>query len=169
MATSTAEATAAGPGSGNQVATASPSPSMVPRELIDMRRIEALATRASSMVEQIRGRLLAPEARKISPLYSAAQVAALCGVDKAHVNYRTSKGDLPSGRLTPTGGKREFALAEVRRVDPVLPERQDEALWPARDLHRRRQLQGWRFENDQRHDPGARLESSRSSCLGDRH
>ena len=34
------------------------------------------------MVEQIRGRLLAPEARKISPLYSAAQVAAL----NAHVD-----------------------------------------------------------------------------------
>jgi chromosome partitioning protein len=58
---------------------------------------------------------LAPEARKISPLYSAAQVAALCGVDKAHVNYRISKGDLPSGRLTPTGGKREFTLAEARQ------------------------------------------------------
>jgi chromosome partitioning protein len=67
------------------------------------------------MVEQIRGRLLAPEARKISPLYSAAQVAALCGVDKAHVNYRISKADLPSGRLTPTGGKREFTLAEARQ------------------------------------------------------
>jgi len=88
---------------------------MSPRALIDMRRIQALATRASSMVEQIRGRLLAPEARKISPLYSAAQVAALCGVDKAHVNYRISKGDLPSGRLTPTGGKREFTLAEARQ------------------------------------------------------
>lgn len=115
MATSTVEANAAGSGSGNQVASPGPSPSISPRTLIDMRRIQALATRASSMVEQIRGRLLAPEARKISPHYSAAQVAALCGVDKAHVNYRISKGDLPSGRLTPTGGKREFTLAEARQ------------------------------------------------------
>lgn len=67
------------------------------------------------MVEQIRSRLLAPEARKIAPLYSASQIAALCGVDKAHVNYRISKGDLPSGKLTPTGGKREFTLAEARQ------------------------------------------------------
>lgn len=67
------------------------------------------------MVEQIRSRLLAPEARKISPLYSASQIATLCGVDKAHVNYRISKGDLPSGKLTPTGGKREFTLAEARQ------------------------------------------------------
>ena len=89
MATSTAEASAAGSASGNQVATRAPSPAMSPRALIDMRRIQALATRASSMVEQIRGRLLAPEARKISPLYSAAQVAALCGVDKDMSMART--------------------------------------------------------------------------------
>ncbi|MBS0306715.1 MAG: AAA family ATPase [Proteobacteria bacterium] len=80
-----------------------------------MGRIQALATRAGSMVEQIRSRLLAPEARKIAPLYSASQIAALCGVDKAHVNYRISKGDLPSGKLTPTGGKREFTLTEARQ------------------------------------------------------
>jgi chromosome partitioning protein len=93
--------------SGNLVAT--------PRTVIDMPRIQALATRAGSMVEQIRSRLLAPEARKVSPTYSAAQIAALCGVDKAHVNYRISKGDLPTGKLTPTGGKREFTLAEARQ------------------------------------------------------
>ena len=115
MATSAVEAKLPSEGTGNQVATPLPSPTVVPRTLIDMRRIQALATRASSMVEQIRGRLLAPEARKISPLYSASQVAVLCAVDKAHVNYRISKGDLPSGQLSPTGGKREFTLAETRK------------------------------------------------------
>lgn len=102
-------------GAGNQVATPGPSTAAAPRAVIDMARIQALATRAGSMVEQIRSRLLAPEARKISPLYSASQIATLCGVDKAHVNYRISKGDLPSGKLTPTGGKREFTLAEARQ------------------------------------------------------
>jgi len=100
---------------GNLVASALPSPAVAPRAPIDMRRILALATRASSMVEQIRGRLLAPESRKISPRFSAAQLAALCGVDKSHVNYRLTKGDLPAGRLTPSGGKREFSLAETRQ------------------------------------------------------
>ena len=115
VALSTTEADTAIFDSGNQVATPGSSPPPSPRASIDMRRIQALATRAANMVEQIRGRLLAPEARKISPLYSAAQVAALCGVDKAHVNYRISKGDLPSGRLRPTGGKREFTLTEARQ------------------------------------------------------
>lgn len=115
---------------GNQVATAPPAAQLAPRARIDMPRIQLLATRAASMVEQIRGRLLAPEAKKVSPTYSAAQVAALCGVDKAHVNYRVSKADLPSGRLTPTGGKREFELGEVRqwtrtyRADKMRPKGQ---------------------------------------------
>lgn len=80
-----------------------------------MDRILALATRASAMVEQIRGRLLAPKSRKLAPCYSAAQIAALCGVDKAHVNYRVTKNDLPVGQLTPSGSKREFSLAEARQ------------------------------------------------------
>lgn len=79
-----------------------------------MQRIHAISARASSMVEQIRGRLLAPESRKVAPVFSAAQVAALCGVDKPHVNYRVTKGDLPAGKLTPNGGKREFSLTEAR-------------------------------------------------------
>ena len=99
---------------GNPVATEAPSPPLAPRPLIDMRRIQALAARAESMVGQIRQRLLAPESRKVAPVFTAAQLAALCGVDKSHINYRLTKGDLPAGRLTPTGGKREFTLAEAR-------------------------------------------------------
>lgn len=92
-----------------------------------MARIATLATRAGSMVEQIRARLLAPEARKVSPKYSTAQLASLCGVDKAHVAYRLTKEDLPAGKLTPTGGKRNFELAELRawtrtyRADKMRP------------------------------------------------
>ncbi|WP_229883182.1 AAA family ATPase [Pseudorhodoferax aquiterrae] len=92
-----------------------------------MARIATLATRAGSMVEQIRARLLAPEARKVSPKYSTAQLASLCGVDKAHVAYRLTKEDLPAGKLTPTGGKRNFELPELRawtrtyRADKMRP------------------------------------------------
>lgn len=106
------------PVTGNPVATdptGVAAASALPRSAIDMARIQALAIKAGGMVEQIRGRLLAPEARKLAPHYTTAQVAALCGVDKAHVNYRVTKGDLPSGQLTPSGGKREFSLAETRQ------------------------------------------------------
>jgi chromosome partitioning protein len=99
------------PVGGNQVSTDIKTP---PRQTINMERIAVLATRAGSMVEQIRGMLLAPEARKMPPIYSTAQLAALCGVDKAHVAYRITKEDLPAGRLTPSGGKRNFGLDELR-------------------------------------------------------
>lgn len=100
------------PVGGNQVSTELHAQS---RQVINMDRIAALATRAGSMVEQIRGLLLAPEARKLPPTYSTAQLAALCGVDKAHVAYRITKDDLPAGQLTPSGGKRIFSLEELRR------------------------------------------------------
>lgn len=97
---------------GNPVSTEAPLP---PRQVINMPKIASLAARAGSMVEQIRGMLLAPEARKVPPTFSTAQLAALCGVDKAHVAYRITKDDLPAGRLTPSGGKRNFGLDELRR------------------------------------------------------
>jgi chromosome partitioning protein len=97
---------------------------------IDMAQITAIAARAGTMVEQIRVRLLAPQARKVAPTYSTAQLAGLCGVDKAHVAYRVTKGDLPKGRLTPSGAKREFTLEELRawtrsfRADRMRPQGQ---------------------------------------------
>src|SRR5215211_5999107 len=98
---------------GNQVSTTLPFPA--DRAPIDMGRIAALGERAAGMVEQIRAKLLAPEIRKASPHFSTAQLASLCGVDKAHINYRVTKGDLPPGKLTPSGGKREFTLDDTRR------------------------------------------------------
>lgn len=115
---------------GNPVATPPPFPPGAVRGAIDMARIQSLATRAETMVGQIRERLLAPETRKVAPSFTTAQLAALCGVDKSHVNYRVSKGDLPQGHLTATGAKREFALPEVRtwsrayRADRMRPQGQ---------------------------------------------
>ncbi|MDH3461278.1 MAG: AAA family ATPase [Burkholderiaceae bacterium] len=115
MVTVAAELKSVSDESGNLVASPLPAPAIAQRAPIDMQRIVALASRASNMVEQIRGRLLAPQSRKVSPHYSASQLAVLCGVDKAHINYRITKGDLPAGRLSPTGGKREFTLSETRQ------------------------------------------------------
>jgi len=114
MATATAPAPRA-EGTGNQVSTATPSPALAPRPRIDMRQIQVIASRADAMVAQIRQRLLAPETRKLAPMFSTAQLAALCGVDKGHINYRVTKADLPVGKLTPSGGKREFTLGEAEQ------------------------------------------------------
>jgi len=95
---------------GNLVST----PPTSGREAIDMDRILALSARATDIVQQVRAKLLAPETRKVAPSFTTAQLAALCGTDKAHVNYRVGRGDLPVGQLSARGGKREFDLASTR-------------------------------------------------------
>jgi chromosome partitioning protein len=72
------------------------------------------AERATQMVNQIRSRMLAPNAEKNSPVFSLTQLATLCGIDKGQVSYRVSKGDLPSGQLNDKGSRREFTLEETR-------------------------------------------------------
>jgi chromosome partitioning protein len=72
------------------------------------------AARATEIVSQVRGRMLAPNARKKSPMFNASQLAGLCEVDKNQITYRISKGDLPAGTVNATGSRREFSLAEVR-------------------------------------------------------
>lgn len=81
---------------------------------ITLEAIAEQAERVKSVVSQVRGAMLAPNARKQSPLYSTAQLMGLTGLDKSQVDYRLRKGDLPTGRLNRTGSRREFTLAEVR-------------------------------------------------------
>jgi chromosome partitioning protein len=98
-----------------------------PRRVVSMSKIQGLAEHAAGMVEEIRGRLLAPESRKLPPTYSTKQLAALCGQDNAHISYRVTRGDLPAGELSPTGAKRVFRLSEARewakvyRADKMRP------------------------------------------------
>lgn len=73
------------------------------------------AVRATDMVSQVRGRMLAPNARKSGPVFNASQLAGLCEVDKNQITYRISKGDLPPGRVNPSGSRREFTLSEARQ------------------------------------------------------
>ena len=72
------------------------------------------AERAAQMVNQIRSRMLAPNAVKSPPVFSLTQLATLCGIDKGQVSYRIGKGDLPAGQLNDKGSRREFTLEEAR-------------------------------------------------------
>ncbi|SNT37105.1 chromosome partitioning protein [Noviherbaspirillum humi] len=72
------------------------------------------AERATQMVNQIRSRMLAPNAEKKPPVFTLTQLAALCGIDKGQVSYRISKADLPAGQLNEKGSRREFTLEEAR-------------------------------------------------------
>jgi chromosome partitioning protein len=72
------------------------------------------ADRAGYLMSEVRGAILAPEARKQAPSYNATQLAALCEVDRSQVVYRLSKGDLPAGAINESGNRREFSLEEAQ-------------------------------------------------------
>ena len=72
------------------------------------------AERAVAMMEQIRKVMLAPSARKVSPVFNLSQLAAMCGTEKGSLTHRMSRGDLPMGVLNESGSRREFQLGEAR-------------------------------------------------------
>ncbi|MFT3859529.1 MAG: AAA family ATPase [Aquabacterium sp.] len=74
--------------------------------------IEAQATRVAAMMGQIREAMLPPTATKAAPTLTTAQLAELCGVDKAKIAYRLTRGDLPDGHMV--GNRREWSMGDAQ-------------------------------------------------------
>ncbi len=72
------------------------------------------ADRASYLMSEVRGAILAPEHRKTPPTFNATQLATLCDVDRNQVVYRLGKGDLPVGTINASGNRRVFMLEEAQ-------------------------------------------------------
>lgn len=87
--------------------------SVAPLKRITIPDLLTQASEAMQMVNDVKSRMLAPEAKKSSPTFTLTQVAALCGMDKGQFSYRLSKGDLPNGQLNATGSRREFSLNQA--------------------------------------------------------
>jgi chromosome partitioning protein len=85
-----------------------------PHQKISIAAVVDQAERAIQMVSDVRSRMLAPQAKKASPIFSTSQLAVLCGIDKGQVLYRISKNDLPSGQMNTAGSRREFTLKDTR-------------------------------------------------------
>lgn len=85
-----------------------------PHQKISIAALVDQADRAIQMVSDVRSRMLAPQAKKLAPLFSMTQLAVLCGIDKGQLAYRLSKDDLPTGQMNATGSRREFTLADAR-------------------------------------------------------
>lgn len=71
------------------------------------------SNRVSAVIESVRSTMLAPDARKKAPAFTTSQVAAVCGLEKAAIDYRIKKGDLPTGQMD-DGRRRKFSLADTR-------------------------------------------------------
>lgn len=73
----------------------------------------AASSRVGAVIESVRGTMLAPDARKRPPTFSTNQVATVCGLEKAQMDYRVKKGDLPIGVME-NGHRRKFNLEDTR-------------------------------------------------------
>lgn len=71
------------------------------------------SNRVSAVIESVRSTMLAPDARKKAPTFTTSQVAAICGIEKAAIDYRIKKADLPTGQMD-DGRRRKFSLADTR-------------------------------------------------------
>lgn len=97
---------------------------MTPNNAGNLKPIEAkvgpaqlieLAGVADDMLALVRESMLRPHPRKNPPEYSTTQLATLCGIDRARLNYLISKGELPCGQAQGVGRGRTFSLAETRQ------------------------------------------------------
>jgi len=94
---------------------------------VSVEEISDIANRLTIMMAELREQMLAPRPRKKAPMFGSAQVALLCGVDRAKINYLATKegSTLPAGELHGNGRSRSFTLAEaiawVREVSGIVP------------------------------------------------
>lgn len=86
------------------------------REQVELTDIGQQAERAKKILARVRKAMLAPEALKLPPRYTPAQLGSLVNLDTRQIDYRAKKGGaLPAGGLNASGTRREFSLEDVRK------------------------------------------------------
>lgn len=82
---------------------------------ITLATVLAQAERAAAVVAQVRGAVLAPEARKQPPRFTTGHVMEAVGLTKPQMDYALRAGRLPAGELTGQPKRREFTLTEFQQ------------------------------------------------------
>jgi chromosome partitioning protein len=95
--------------------TSMSNPLIEARSLVELSDIEAQAQRAHQIIGKVRNAMLAPQASKLSPVFTAARLASVVGLNIKQVDYRARKvdGEVPPGRMG-QNNRREFNLEEAR-------------------------------------------------------
>lgn len=83
-------------------------------QVISLKDIREQASLSADMMDQVRTAMLNPTSRKKELAINLSQLAAYCGVEKGTLIHRAKKGDLPEGRLNPSGSRREYTLREAQ-------------------------------------------------------
>jgi len=83
-----------------------------PESPVSLEDLIAASNRVSAVIQSVRSTMLAPDARKKPPTFTTNQIAAICNLEKAQMDYRIKKGDLPGGEMF--SARRKFSLEEAR-------------------------------------------------------
>jgi chromosome partitioning protein len=95
-----------------------PSPAR-PAGHVGMDEIAAVADRAEALAQEIRSRVMAPEARKVAPAYTRSQVTRLCGVDQVRAReVDPIQNSLHGRRFSVTNA---HDMARAQRTDCMRP------------------------------------------------
>lgn len=85
------------------------------RKAVRFTELSDIADRATSYLHHVRERILAPHPRKHAPVFTLAQIAKLCGIEKSRANYiLANKDEAPKGTEVGRNKKREFSLSEAQ-------------------------------------------------------
>lgn len=86
---------------------------------VGMDEIAAVADRAEALAQEIRSRVMAPEARKVAPAYTHSQVTRLCGVDPVRAcGIDLIQNSLHGRRFSVTNA---HDMARAQRTDCMRP------------------------------------------------
>ncbi len=69
----------------------------------------------SSLAEELRSLIVAPNPRKDPPTFNSTQVMEMCGLDRQRFNYLLHQTELPKGQLQSNKRTRIFTLEELRK------------------------------------------------------
>ena len=82
---------------------------------ISLQELGDFSSRLTVIMDELREQMLAPHPRKSAPAYTSSQLGALCGIDRAKVNYLLQKNEsLPQGTYHGGNRTRLFSLPEVQ-------------------------------------------------------
>ena len=82
---------------------------------ISLEEIGNFSSRLTVIMDELRDQMLAPHPRKESPEFTSSQLGALCGIDRAKVNYLLQKKiTLPQGKYQGGSRTRMYSLSEVQ-------------------------------------------------------
>lgn len=85
---------------------------LMQRTPISIPDIVQISLDSSSMLERVRGHMLAPDNKKVAPSFTISQLAAMLDVDRKHLEYLVKKGELTGSEMR--GNTRIFPVSAVR-------------------------------------------------------